>query len=207
MRRMVKEELLTFDGRPLFPERRAYTRRRTRCPTEEALLYDEVTEYVREEMNRAERLEGRGRGPPRQRRRLRAHRPAAPARLVARGDLPVAAPPPRAARDAPERGAPRPPRPRGDDRPDRRASRRRPRTSTTCPRASSRSSRRRSSTRRRRRRRSPSSRPRSRPSRALEQLAEQVRALGHRREVDASWPSSCRTTTPRCSTSPASGGS
>src|SRR5437773_8156931 len=25
MRRMVKEELLTFDGKPLFPERRAYT--------------------------------------------------------------------------------------------------------------------------------------------------------------------------------------
>jgi hypothetical protein len=25
MRRLTKEELLTFDGRPLFPERRAYT--------------------------------------------------------------------------------------------------------------------------------------------------------------------------------------
>ena len=25
MRRMVKEKLLTFDGKPLFPERRAYT--------------------------------------------------------------------------------------------------------------------------------------------------------------------------------------
>ena len=25
MRRMVKEKLLRFDGRPLFPERRAYT--------------------------------------------------------------------------------------------------------------------------------------------------------------------------------------
>ena len=25
MRRMVKEDLLTFEGKPLFPERRAYT--------------------------------------------------------------------------------------------------------------------------------------------------------------------------------------
>jgi superfamily II DNA or RNA helicase len=55
MRRMVKEELLTFDGKPLFPERIAQT-----VPYElsaaEKNLYEEVTRYVREEMNRAERL-------------------------------------------------------------------------------------------------------------------------------------------------------
>lgn len=55
MRRMVKEELLTFEGRPLFPERIAET-----VPYQlsdgEKHLYDEVTRYVREEMNRAERL-------------------------------------------------------------------------------------------------------------------------------------------------------
>lgn len=62
MRRMVKEELLTFDGKPLFPERRAYT---VTYPlsAEESRLYDEVTNYVREQMNRVEklRLEGEGR--------------------------------------------------------------------------------------------------------------------------------------------------
>lgn len=58
MRRMVKEDLLTFDGKKLFPERRAYT-----VPYElsadEQQLYERVTAYVREEMNRAERLDGR----------------------------------------------------------------------------------------------------------------------------------------------------
>jgi SNF2 family DNA or RNA helicase len=58
MRRMVKEELLTFEGKPLFPERRAYTVAYTLSP-EESLLYTKVTEYVREQMNRAEKLEGR----------------------------------------------------------------------------------------------------------------------------------------------------
>src|SRR5947207_6811984 len=56
MRRMVKENLLKFDGRPLFPERIAYT-----VPYQlsdaEARLYKEVTEYVREEFNRAEALQ------------------------------------------------------------------------------------------------------------------------------------------------------
>src|SRR3989441_4871273 len=52
MRRMVKEELLTFEGKPLFPERRAYTVTYPLSPLE-ALLYDEVTQYVREGMNRA----------------------------------------------------------------------------------------------------------------------------------------------------------
>lgn len=55
MRRMVKEELLTFDGKPLFPERIAETVP-YRLSDAEQHLYDEVTRYVREEMNRAERL-------------------------------------------------------------------------------------------------------------------------------------------------------
>ena len=55
MRRMVKEELVKFDGRPLFPERRAYTVT-YQLSDLEAALYAQVTEYVREEMNRADRL-------------------------------------------------------------------------------------------------------------------------------------------------------
>jgi SNF2 family DNA or RNA helicase len=61
MRRMVKEELLTFEGKPLFPERRAYTVNYDLSP-EEARLYAEVTDYVREEMNRAQRLQAEGEG-------------------------------------------------------------------------------------------------------------------------------------------------
>tara|TARA_R110001583_G_scaffold195405_1_gene372886 strand:- start:11805 stop:15344 length:3540 start_codon:yes stop_codon:yes gene_type:complete len=57
MRRMVKEELLKFDGTPLFPERRAYTANYELSPME-ASLYEQVTTYVREEMNRADRLDG-----------------------------------------------------------------------------------------------------------------------------------------------------
>ncbi|MBI3073653.1 MAG: DUF3883 domain-containing protein [Deltaproteobacteria bacterium] len=56
MRRMVKERLLKFDGTRLFPERHAHT-----VPFElsdnEMRLYDEVTEYVREEFNRADALQ------------------------------------------------------------------------------------------------------------------------------------------------------
>ncbi|MBW7893696.1 MAG: DUF3883 domain-containing protein [Opitutaceae bacterium] len=55
MRRMVKERLLKFDGRPLFPERIAYTVP-YRLSQAEAQLYKQVTEYVREEFNRAEAL-------------------------------------------------------------------------------------------------------------------------------------------------------
>lgn len=55
MRRMVKEKLLKFDGTPLFPERIAHT-----VPYKlsdlEAQLYKAVTDYVREEFNRAEKL-------------------------------------------------------------------------------------------------------------------------------------------------------
>ncbi len=57
MRRMVKEDLMTFEGRPLFPERKAYTVDYELSDQEET-LYDDVTEYIRDEFNRAERLEG-----------------------------------------------------------------------------------------------------------------------------------------------------
>lgn len=56
MRRMVKEDLLRFDGRPLFPERRSQTVAYA-LSREEHDLYELVTSYVREEMNRAERLD------------------------------------------------------------------------------------------------------------------------------------------------------
>ena len=55
MRRLTKEELFRFDGSPLFPERRAYTVSYELSPRE-AHLYGAVTHYVREEMNRADRL-------------------------------------------------------------------------------------------------------------------------------------------------------
>ncbi len=55
MRRLVKEELLKFDGKPLFPERIAYTVNYSLSP-QEAQLYQAVTEYVQEEFNRADNL-------------------------------------------------------------------------------------------------------------------------------------------------------
>jgi SNF2 family DNA or RNA helicase len=54
LRRLTKEELYHFDGRPLFPERRAYTPHYALSPAE-IDLYQAVTTYVREEMNRADR--------------------------------------------------------------------------------------------------------------------------------------------------------
>jgi superfamily II DNA or RNA helicase len=61
MRRMVKEDLVKFDGTPLFPERRAYTVNYTLSPLE-AALYHAVTEYVKTEMGKAEQLEGGRKG-------------------------------------------------------------------------------------------------------------------------------------------------
>ncbi len=55
MRRLTKEELVKFDGKPLFPERCAYTMT-YKLSNPEATLYHAVTAYVREEMNRAERF-------------------------------------------------------------------------------------------------------------------------------------------------------
>src|SRR5213593_930581 len=56
MRRMVKEHLLKFDATPLFPERIAYTVS-YKLSNAEAQLYKAVTDYVRDEFNRAEALE------------------------------------------------------------------------------------------------------------------------------------------------------
>lgn len=55
MRRLVKEELLKFDGRPLFPERIAYTINYEMSQQEQA-LYEAVTDYVKNEFNRADKL-------------------------------------------------------------------------------------------------------------------------------------------------------
>ena len=56
MRRMVKENLLKFDGTRLFPERIAYTVP-YKLSDREAKLYKDVTEYVRDEFNRVEALQ------------------------------------------------------------------------------------------------------------------------------------------------------
>jgi superfamily II DNA or RNA helicase len=61
MRRMVKEELVKFDGTPLFPERKAYTVNYTLSDLE-AELYTLVTNYVKTEMGKADELEGKRRG-------------------------------------------------------------------------------------------------------------------------------------------------
>ena len=61
MRRMVKEELLKFDGTPPFPERRAYTVNYTLSGIESA-LYEAVTEYVQTEMGKADQLKGPRKG-------------------------------------------------------------------------------------------------------------------------------------------------
>lgn len=60
MRRLVKEDLLKFDGTPLFPERIAYTVNYDLSPME-AQLYTNVTTYVTEEFNRADNLDGKQR--------------------------------------------------------------------------------------------------------------------------------------------------
>ena len=61
MRRMVKEELVKFDGAPLFPERRAYTVNYTLSDIE-AALYESVTHYVQTEMGKADQLDGKRKG-------------------------------------------------------------------------------------------------------------------------------------------------
>jgi len=61
MRRMVKEELVKFDGTPLFPERRAYTVNYTLSAIE-AALYESVTAYVQTEMGKADQLKGPRKG-------------------------------------------------------------------------------------------------------------------------------------------------
>src|SRR5713101_1763116 len=56
MRHLVKEQLYTFEGRPLFPERLAYTVNYELSGLE-ATLYQNVTDYVRQEFNRADALD------------------------------------------------------------------------------------------------------------------------------------------------------
>ena len=60
MRRMVKEDMLRFDGTRLFPPRLAYTVN-YKLSDLEAALYAAVTEYVRNEFNNAEKLADGGR--------------------------------------------------------------------------------------------------------------------------------------------------
>ncbi|MEY4195515.1 MAG: hypothetical protein RLZZ226_1883, partial [Pseudomonadota bacterium] len=55
MRRMVKEDMLRFDGSRLFPPRRAYTVN-YKLSGPEAALYAAVTEYVKTEFVRADQL-------------------------------------------------------------------------------------------------------------------------------------------------------
>jgi SNF2 family DNA or RNA helicase len=55
MHRLLKEDLLKFDGRPLFPERKAYTVS-YRLSSKEADLYEQVTAYVRGEFTKADSL-------------------------------------------------------------------------------------------------------------------------------------------------------
>lgn len=61
MRRLLKEQLVKFDGKPLFPERIAITVPYQLTPDEER-LYVQVTNYVREQFNRADNLESGRRG-------------------------------------------------------------------------------------------------------------------------------------------------
>jgi superfamily II DNA or RNA helicase len=61
MRRMVKEEMLRFDGTHLFPERKAYTAN-YKLSDMEAALYEAVTSYVKTEMGKADALQGPRKG-------------------------------------------------------------------------------------------------------------------------------------------------
>ncbi len=53
MRRMVKEDILKFDETKLFPKRIAYTKEFNLSP-DESNLYQDVTNYVKDEFNKAE---------------------------------------------------------------------------------------------------------------------------------------------------------
>lgn len=59
MRRLVKENLRTFEGKRLFPKRNAYSLNFELSPLENE-LYEAVTEYVRNGMNRAARMQEEG---------------------------------------------------------------------------------------------------------------------------------------------------
>ena len=61
MRRMVKEEMVKFDGKRLFPERKAYTVN-YKLSDIEAALYEAVTQYVQTEMGKADQLDSKRKG-------------------------------------------------------------------------------------------------------------------------------------------------
>ena len=61
MRRTVKEDMLRFDGTKLFPDRRAITAN-YKLSEQEAALYAAVTDYVKEEMGKADALDGQRKG-------------------------------------------------------------------------------------------------------------------------------------------------
>jgi superfamily II DNA or RNA helicase len=61
MRRMIKEEMVRFDGTRLFPERKAYTAN-YQLSDLEAALYEAVTNYVKTEMGKADALKGARKG-------------------------------------------------------------------------------------------------------------------------------------------------
>ena len=61
MRRMVKEEMVKFDGSALFPDRKAYTVNYKLSDIESA-LYEAVTDYVKTEMGKADQLDGKRKG-------------------------------------------------------------------------------------------------------------------------------------------------
>jgi superfamily II DNA or RNA helicase len=61
MRRLLKEQLVKFDGKPLFPERIAITVPYRLSQAEEQ-LYVDVTNYVRDQFNRADNLESGRKG-------------------------------------------------------------------------------------------------------------------------------------------------
>ena len=61
MRRMVKEEMVKFDGTKLFPERKAYTVN-YKLSDIVAALYESVTQYVQTEMGKADQLDGSRKG-------------------------------------------------------------------------------------------------------------------------------------------------
>jgi len=101
MRRMVKEELLKFDGTPLFPERRAYTANYKLSGIESA-LYEAVTSYVKEEMGKVDELKGPRKGSG----RLRAYRAPTPPCFQSRGNFPIPEAPPRTSGKPFARGKP-----------------------------------------------------------------------------------------------------
>ena len=85
MRRMVKERLFKFDTTPLFPERHAYAVP-YKLSDNEARLYREVTDYVRDEFNRAEALQNDKRAGTIG---FCPHHPSTATGVFARGYLPV----------------------------------------------------------------------------------------------------------------------